>query len=168
MNISIIAAMDENSIIGSNNDIPWNIPSDMKRFKDTTTDHPVIMGRLTWDSIPAKYRPLPGRTNIVLSRKETILPEECILVSSVGEAILVAKECTGSDEIMIIGGGQIYKEFLPLATKMYLTTVKTKIEGDTKFPKFNSSDWIKTSSEEISEPKDEYPTVFSIFESTLI
>jgi len=166
MNISIIAAMDENRIIGGNNTIPWHIPSDMRRFKEKTLDHPVVMGRLTWDSIPVKYQPLPNRTNIVLSRKKIILPEGCILVSSVGEAILAACECIGGEEIMVIGGGQIYKEFLPLATKIYLTTVKTKTKGDTKFPEFDLSDWKEISSEEVFEPKDEYPTVFSTFEST--
>ena len=116
MIISLIAAIDKNGVIGADGDLPWNIPSDLKKFKEITSYKPIIMGRKTWDSIG---RPLPNRDNIVISRNKNLNLEGAILTSSPEEAITIAKQRAkenGADEIMIIGGGYIYNEFICVST----------------------------------------------------
>ena len=138
--INIIAAIGQNRELGASNDLLWHIPEDSKRFKNLTTGHPVIMGRKTFDSIPEKYRPLPNRTNIVITRDQAANFGEGVLVAnSLAEAIEKAKTAEGTDEIFIGGGGQIYAEALPLADRLYLTTVeKTFPKADVFFPDYQN------------------------------
>lgn len=136
--ISIIVAMDKNRLIGGGNKLLWNFPGELKRFREITTGHPIIMGRKTHESIG---RILPGRTNIVISRS---LSHErrglagLIVVGSLEEAISVAGKSPGNEEIFVIGGGQIYEQALPRADRLYVTIVDGNYEGDTYFPDYSS------------------------------
>ena len=133
MNISIIVAVDENFLIGSNNNLPWHLPADMKFFKEKTTGHCVITGRKNYESIPEKFRPLPNRTNIVITRQKSYIAEGAIVVTSIEDAIEGAKQ-TNDEEIFIIGGGEIFKLALHLVNKIYLTVIHDKFDGDVYFP----------------------------------
>lgn len=135
MNLAIIVAISENNIIGIKNKIPWRIKEDMLRFKRLTINHPVIMGRKTWDSIPEKFRPLPERKNIVLSKSQ--INEKIYIARNIEEAL----ELTESKDSYIIGGEKIYELFLPLANKIELTRVHNSYEGDAFFPKINWNEW---------------------------
>lgn len=135
MIISLIAAMGENRVIGKNNTLPWDMPSDMQRFRTLTRDKPVIMGRATHISIG---RPLPHRTNIVLTRQPDFLTKGCVVVHSVHDALAAARD---AKEVMIIGGGSIYEQFLPLAHRMYLTIIHAPFEGDAFFPDYDVRIW---------------------------
>ena len=141
MKVSLIVAVAENGVIGKDNDLIWHLPKDMRFFKETTMGHHVIMGRKNFESIPHKYRPLPDRTNIVITRQSEYKAEGCIVVDSVEAALEIAKN-NGDIEPFIIGGGQIYKIALEenLVDKIYLTKVHHSFEGDTFFPEL-SSDW---------------------------
>ncbi len=140
MKVSLIVAVSENKVIGKDNDLVWHLPTDMKFFKDTTKHHFVIMGRRNFESIPHKYRPLPNRTNVVVSRQENFEAEGCIVVKSIEEAIDLAKKAN-DNEPFVIGGGQIYKYALDnkLIDRVYLTRVHTEIEGDTFFEDLDES-----------------------------
>ena len=141
MKVSLIVAVSENGVIGKNNDLIWHLPKDMKFFKDTTLGHHVIMGRKNFESIPHKYSPLPNRINVVITRKDDYIAEDCVVVNSVQSAIQIAKK-NGDTEPFIIGGGQIYKIALEgnLIDKIYLTKIHHSFEGDTFFPELNT-DW---------------------------
>ena len=141
MKVSLIVAVAENGVIGKDNDLIWHLPKDMLFFKETTMGHHVIMGRKNFESIPHKYRPLPDRTNIVITRQSEYKAEGCIVVDSVEAALEIAKN-NGDIEPFIIGGGQIYRIALEenLVDKIYLTKVHHSFEGDTFFPEL-SSDW---------------------------
>ncbi len=139
--ISIIAAIGKNRELGKNNKLLWRIPEDLKRFKKLTQNHAVIMGRKTYESIG---RPLPNRTNIIISRNRGWTPDGCLVADSIETAINLAKKTIINnlssiikDEIFIIGGGQIYKEALPYADKLYLTVVDGTAEADTFFPDYS-------------------------------
>lgn len=139
--VSIIVAVSENGIIGKDNDLPWKISEDLKRFKKLTKGHPVIMGRKTHESIG---RILPDRLNIVITRDKDVSYNGCITVNSISDAIRKA----GNDkEIFIIGGGEIYKKSLGFVDRIYLTKVHQTVEGDTYFPTLNS-DWKETNRED--------------------
>lgn len=129
MKLAIIVAVAENGAIGKDNQLLWRLPDDLKRFKQLTMGSPMIMGRKTFDSIG---KPLPGRTSIVISRSSGNYPAGVIGVNSVGEAIEEARK-TGVETAFVIGGGEIYKLFLPYTDKIFLTKVHTSIEGDTFF-----------------------------------
>ena len=135
MNISIVVAASENNVIGDRGRLPWHLPEDLRRFKEITLGKPIVMGRATWDSIG---RALPGRRNLVISRNPNFKPQGGELAGSVEDAIRIAGDC---DELMVIGGGQIYKRFLPLADRIYLTRVRANIEGDTLFPELDFDEW---------------------------
>jgi len=141
MKVSLIVAVSENGVIGKDNDLIWHLPKDMKFFKDTTLGHHVIMGRKNFESIPHKYSPLPNRINVVITRKDDYIAEDCVVVNSVQSAIQIAKK-NGDTEPFIIGGGQIYKIALEnnLVDRIYLTKVHHSFEGDTFFPELNT-DW---------------------------
>ena len=136
MNVSIIVAVSENGVIGKDNDLIWHLPRDMKFFKDTTLGHNIIMGRKNFESIPHKFRPLPNRTNIIVTRQTDYSAEGCIAVNSVEEALEIARK-NGDKEPFIIGGGEIYKIALDknLVDKIFLTKVHHSFDGDTFFPK---------------------------------
>lgn len=141
MEISIIVATSKNSVIGRDGGIPWHLSADLKRFKALTTGHPIVMGRRTFESIG---RPLPGRRNIVISNSVNAI-EGCDVIKSVDD-LLNDKSLDGM--IFIIGGGEIYKQFLPYAKKVYLTEVETEIaDGDTFFPELNPMEWIEVGRE---------------------
>ncbi len=130
--ISIIAAHDKNKNIGQAGKLPWNLPADLKRFKEITIGHPIIMGRKTFDSIG---RPLPKRDNIIITRGDLSIPGVTI-THSLEEALAEAKKKT-SGEIFIIGGGEIYRQAMELADKLYLTLIDKEFTGDTFFPDYN-------------------------------
>src|SRR3989344_2165172 len=137
MTISLIVAMDENRVIGYKNKLPWNLPSELKYFRETTKGKPIIMGRKTHESIG---RPMPERLNIIFTRDKNYKADNCIVVNSKEDAVKAAK---GSNEIMVIGGAEIYKLFLPIANRLYLTKVYGSFDGDTYFPQFNETEWVK-------------------------
>ena len=145
MKVSLIVAVSENGVIGKNNDLIWHLPNDMRFFKETTMGHHVIMGRKNFESIPHKYRPLPNRTNIIVTRQTDYKAQGCVVVNSVEAALEVAKQ-NGDSEPFIIGGGQIYKLALEakMIDKIYLTKVHHSFDGDTFFPELNS-DWKEVS-----------------------
>ena len=140
MKVSLIVAAAENGVIGKDNDLIWHLPKDMRFFKETTLNHHVIMGRKNFESIPHKYRPLPNRTNIVITRQTNYKADGCVVVNSVEAALEIAKE-NGDKEPFIIGGGQIYKLVLEanLVDKIYLTKVHHAYDGDTFFPKLGNN-----------------------------
>ena len=139
--ISLIVAVSTNNVIGNDGDLPWRLSDDLKRFKAVTMGKPIVMGRKTYESIG---RPLPGRQNIVITRQEGFKADGCDVVKSTAEAVEVAG---GADEIMVIGGGQIYAALLPVADRIYLTRVHTEIEGDAFFPSLNEAEWRESASE---------------------
>ncbi|MBM7700088.1 dihydrofolate reductase [Kurthia huakuii] len=154
--ISLIVAHDENRVIGYENDMPWHLPGDLAYFKRTTMGKPIIMGRKTFESIG---RALPGRLNIVITRNSDYAAEGITTVSNLSQAIELAKK--EHAEIMIIGGGQIFVEALPLAERLYITEIHHQFPGDTYFPAY--ADWHEVSS---SEPQqaDGYTFDYKIFE----
>lgn len=144
--LALIAAVAENGCIGIDNKLPWYLPEDLKYFKAVTSGKPVIMGRSTFDSLG---RPLPNRTNIVITRnRDYTAPEGVRVVHSLDEAIKVAEavaHIAGNDEIIVIGGAQIYTEALPHIDRMYLTEVKKSVPGDAFFPEWDASGWQQLS-----------------------
>lgn len=133
MIVSLIVALDDKNGIGKDGKMPWDVPSDLKRFKELTLNHPVIMGRKTFESIP---RPLPGRTNIVITRNH-FEQKDTITTNSLENAIEQAKKSPGFDEVFIIGGGQIFKEAINIADKIYLTKIEGDFGADTFFPDYS-------------------------------
>jgi len=135
--IAIIAALGtETRAIGNQGQLLWHIPDDMKRFKELTTGHPVIMGRKTWESLPTKYRPLPNRTNIVVTRQAGYKADGAIVVDGLSDAFLAAEKAVGADETFVIGGGEIYDIAISYATRLYLTLVDDAPLADTFFPEY--------------------------------
>ena len=144
--IILIAAVSDDGYIGKNGKLPWHIPEDLKRFKELTKGHPVIMGRKTWESLPIK--PLPERTNYVITRQAGYVAEGAIVVNSLEEAIKKAgKE---SDRLFIIGGGSIYSQAMKLADVLEITEVHRKVEGDVKFPEIGK-EWKEVKREDFRE-----------------
>jgi len=145
LTVALIAAVAENGVIGRDGEMPWHLPEDLRHFKQTTMDHPVIMGRLTYESIAADIGgPLPGRTNIVMSRRSPDLPGDVTVVDSVEAAKAAAKEAAGDTEtVYIIGGATVYEQFLPQADRLVLTEIHDAYEGDTQFPTWDRSNWIE-------------------------
>ena len=163
--LSLIVAMTPEGVIGRNNSIPWRLPSDMKRFKEVTLrERAVIMGRKTWESLPEKFRPLPERHNIVLTRDcSQRLSPSLEMVSSVEEALLAAASHGG--RACVIGGSEIYRLFLPLVRTAYVTTVYATVEGDAHFQVLNLNDWrIRDSRPERLPAGDEYSSSFEELE----
>lgn len=146
-NISIIAAMDENRVIGYKGEMPWNISGDLKMFANVTKGHPVIMGRKTYESIIKKLgHSLSDRMNIVLTSQKNYSVNG-VVANSLAEALNLADSHEGSNEIFIIGGEKVYKEFLPHAQKIYLTKIRASFCGDSFFPAFNEQEWESTQGE---------------------
>lgn len=135
--ISIIAAIGKKTRgLSKNGRLLWHIPEDIKRFKELTTGHPVIMGRKTWESIPEKFRPLPGRTNIVVTKNKEFEAPGATVAESIESAFQKARE-KETDEIFVIGGGEIYRQAIEKADRLYLTLVETDAEADTFFPDYS-------------------------------
>lgn len=161
MTISAIVATAKDNVIGKDNNIPWYLPADLKYFKKTTMGHPIIMGRKSFISIG---RPLPKRTNIIITRDPFFMASGCIVVHSLAEAIDVAK-ANGEEEIFIIGGGQIYEQAMPFLHKIYLTEVEVEVEGEIYFPKINEDEWKEIARERHApDEKNEYAYSFVVLE----
>lgn len=149
--ISLVVAMARNRTIGMGGKMPWHLPEDLKRFKAITTGHPIVMGRKTFDSIG---RPLPGRTNFVITRDGSKAIPGCRIAASLDEALAQASaaEVPGHDEVCVVGGGEIYRQALPRAGRLHLTLIDRDFDGDAFFPEFDWKDWTVISREERTEP----------------
>lgn len=141
MRVSIIVAASANNVIGINGQLPWRLPEDLRRFKELTMGKPMLMGRLTYDSIG---RALPGRRSIILTRQADFQADDCEVVTTADAAIAAAGDV---EELMIIGGGKVYEQLLPLSDRIYLTRVHTHIDGDAHFPEINPAEWRSTHAE---------------------
>jgi len=145
--VSIVVAAAENRVIGRDNDLPWKLPGDLKRFKALTTGHPIVMGRKTFDSIG---RPLPNRANIVVTRQSDWQHEGVEVANNLASALELAKAkatALGVDEVMVIGGAQLYEQALPITQRIYFTCVNASIDGDAYFPEFDIEQWHEVSRE---------------------
>jgi len=147
LELSIVVAMAENRVIGKNNQLPWHLPADLRHFKTLTMGKPILMGRKTHESIG---RALPGRQNIVVTRQRGYQAEGCTVAQSVDAALAA---CANADEVMLIGGAQLYRELLPRSTRIYLTLVHAIIPGDTLFPEIDPAVWYETA--RADHPADE-------------
>ncbi len=165
MTLALIAAVSDNGVIGRDNKLPWYIPGDLRYFKQVTLGKPVVMGRKTWESM---NRALPGRTNIVITRQPDYLAEGARVVPDLAGGIELAESVAlidGVDEIMIIGGAEIYRLALPLADRLYLTEVHAEVEGDTFFPDWDRAAWREASRERHEAPgTDSYRYSFAVYE----
>jgi len=158
--ISCIVAAAKNNVIGKDNDIPWYLPADLKYFKKRTLNHHIIMGRNCYESIG---RPLPKRTNVILTRNPFYISTGCIIAHNIEEALEIAFE-NGETEAFIIGGGKIYEQTLDLWDRLYLTNVDLKVDGDVFFPKLNMEQWEETFSEaHKADEKNLHNYTFKIF-----
>ena len=155
MKVSLIVAVSENGVIGKDNDLAWHLPKDMNFFKETTKHHFVIMGRKNYESIPEKYRPLPNRTNVVVTRNNTFTADNCIVTNSIENAIQIARKA-GDNEPFIIGGGQIYQQAIVLADRIELTKIFKSFDGDVFFPKIDPKLWHLDKEEHFEHPEFKY------------
>ncbi|OGT36540.1 MAG: dihydrofolate reductase, partial [Gammaproteobacteria bacterium RIFCSPHIGHO2_12_FULL_38_14] len=159
--LSAIAAMADDRLIGKNNRLPWHLPADFKHFKSLTTGHIVIMGRRTYESIG---KPLPNRTNIVITRNTSFEAPGCIIMNSIDDAIQFAAQGTET-EIFILGGEAIYKACIPYLDRIYLTLVHHHFEGDAYFPILDASVWVETKREDHSaDEHNPYAYSFTMLE----
>lgn len=148
MRISLIAALGNNRVIGKDNAMPWHLPADLKYFKRITLGKPIIMGRKTFDSIG---RPLPGRTSIIVTRDPDYQADGCVTVNSVDAALQAAK---GAEEVMVIGGAELFKQILGRANRLYLTEIHADFAGDVYFPALDKAEWQEV--ERQDHPADTY------------
>jgi len=168
--IALVVARGSNGVIGRDGNLPWRIRSDLQRFKAVTIGKPCIMGRKTWESLP--LRPLPGRLNLVLTKDESYHESEkakgCVVVTSLDEALSMAREQAADDEvneICIIGGAAIFEAALPRAKRLYITEVDAAPDGDVLFPAFNEADWTETLNEaHPAGEKDDHAFTFRTLE----
>jgi len=172
--LSMIVATADNNVIGKDNDMPWHLPADLAYFKKVTLGKPIIMGRKTYESIGMA---LPGRRNIVISRDKNYTPqgrgaEGVDVVTSVEQALSLVDGSNGNDEavseVMVIGGGAIYKHCLPNADRLYVTHIKATIDGDTQFPNYDDGSWQKVSSElRESDDKNIFELDFCVYQRVI-
>jgi len=159
MIISIIVAIDEQGLIGKDNDLPWKLSADLQYFRSVTMGKPLIMGRNTHESIG---RALPGRKNIIISRNPEYKAEGCFVVTSIKAALQAVAE---TDEVMVMGGASLYEQMLPQANRLYLTQVHASLIGDTWFPNWKSEQWDEVQREDYpADEKNEYPYSFIVLE----
>jgi dihydrofolate reductase len=150
--VVLVAAVAENGVIGVDGGMPWHYPADLRHFKETTTGHPVVMGRTTYESIVADLGgPLPDRTNVVLSTRDLDLPEGAVLADSLDRALERAREAPGGDTVYVVGGETVYEQFLDRADALVLTEVPESPEGDTHFPAFDAEVWREVERREAGE-----------------
>ena len=145
--ISLIWAMAENRVIGNNNRLPWHLPADLRHFKQLTLGKPILMGRKTWESLPGL---LPNRHHLVMTRDRDYRAEHCTIVHSMDEMLNAVR---GASELMVVGGADLYTLMLPLADRLYMTLVHAKVDGDTRFPEIDLSQWNEI--ERVKYPADE-------------
>ena len=161
MVITLIVAKDENSVIGHEGRLPWHLPADMKYFKTVTMGKPLIMGRHTYESIG---KPLPGRTNIVVTKDAGYQAPGCLVVHSVEEALTVVVD---HPEVMVMGGATLYEQLLPRASKIYVTEVHAQVTGNTYFPTFNLDEWREVSrNDHAADENNAYAYSFVVLERT--
>lgn len=161
MNISLVVAASNNNVIGKDNGLVWNLPDDMKHFKNVTWGMPVVMGRKTFESFK---RPLLGRKNIVLSKQKDLKIEGAIVLNTMKDVEFLVKEMDVK-ELMVIGGGEIYKMYYPKANKIYMTRVDTVIEGDTFFPPIDEKEWRLVSSiKNTADERHAYDFTYELWE----
>ena len=154
-NLSIIAALSDNRVIGRDNRLPWRMPADLAHFKRLTMGKPIIMGRRTWESLPGL---LPHRTPVVVTRDRDYVAEGGFVVHSIEEAFRFAGD---AEEMMVIGGANLYTQTLPLASRMYLTLIHEQIDGDTRFPDYPEMHWREVSREKhAADERNPYPYSF--------
>jgi dihydrofolate reductase len=162
----LVVARGANGVIGREGDLPWRLRSDLQRFKAITIGKPCIMGRKTWESLPLK--PLPGRLNLVLSRDLSFEAQGAVVVSSLDEALSMAREHAADDdvnEICVIGGAGLFEAALPRARRLYITEVEASPEGDVRFPDFDETAWTEISREpHPAGEKDDHAFVFRVLE----
>ncbi len=157
--ISLVVAASENHVIGVHGDLPWRLPTDLQRFKSLTMGKPIVMGRLTWASIG---RPLPGRRNIVLTRRDDYRADGAVVVPSPAAALHAAGDAA---EVMVIGGAQIYELFLDKAQRIYLTRVHAELDGDAFFPDIDNGHWDLISAEHVKAgERDDHDMEFCVYE----
>jgi dihydrofolate reductase len=144
MIVSAIAALSKNKVIGKNNDLPWRLPDDMKFFMETTKGHHVVMGRKNYDSLHERFKPLPDRTNIVITRQKEFKAPGCTVLNAIEPALEMARR-NSEPECFIIGGAEIYRLAMPYTSRLYLTEIDAVVEGDTFFPELNADDWKEVS-----------------------
>jgi len=158
-----IVAMDENGVIGKNNQLPWHLPADLKHFKSLTSGHPILMGRKTYESIG---KPLPNRTNIILSRNPNLTIPGCRVVQTVEQALKWLEDAPSLEKafpkkIFIIGGAEIYQQLMPLTKRLHLTVVHHTFSGDTFFPKLDEKEWLETErTDHCADESNPYPYSF--------
>jgi dihydrofolate reductase len=157
LSISYIVAMDIQQAIGLGNSLPWRLPADLAYFKKTTMDHAVLMGRKTYESIG---KPLPNRTNVILTQNKHYQAEGCLIVHSVEEAVEQFK----NEEIFVIGGAEVFQLFMPSVDRLYITLIEHEFEADTYFPEFDIDDWVLVSSEDgVKDAKNPYEYSFLVY-----
>ena len=140
MALNLIFARARNGVIGKDNTLPWHLPEDLAHFKQTTLGQPVVMGRKTWESLPPKFRPLPGRTNIVVTRQTDWQAEGAVIAHSIEEAV---EHCPADAQVLVIGGAEVYAQAMPLASRAVVTEIDADFEGDAFAPTFDGS-WQET------------------------
>ena len=144
MIVAIVAAVARGGIIGRDGSLPWRLPEDMAHFRDVTVGHPVVMGRRTWESLPERFRPLPGRRNVVVTRNSAWTAEGAERAGSLDDALDLLE---GEDRVSVIGGGELFAEALSVADELVLTELDLAVEGDTVFPAWDRSGFVETSRE---------------------
>ena len=158
--ITLVVAMGKNNAIGKDNKLLWHLPKDLKHFKNLTSGHPIIMGRKTYESIG---KPLPNRTNIVVSRRNDWFEEGILIVPSIKDALKHAKKI--SDNVFVIGGGNIYEQTIDKADRLEVTVVDAELDADVRFPKINPKQWVKVSEDCIQKDTEhEYDFCFQTFD----
>jgi len=155
--ISLIVAMDEQGLIGRDNQLPWHLPADLRYFKQTTMGRPVVMGRKTFESIG---KPLPGRRNVIVTRNRSYAAAGCEIIHSLADM-----PGGGEDEVFVIGGAELFAAMLPLADRLYLTRIRETFAGDTYFPELNEADWrLVSTAEGVVDDKNPHPHAFLVYE----
>lgn len=156
--VELVAAVADNGVIGKDGALPWRIPADLRHFRERTMGHHVVMGRKTWASIG---RPLPGRTNVVVTRDPQLRIDGCTVVGSLAAAIALA-EAAGETVVFVIGGGELYREALPRADRIHLTRVHADVDGDVRFPPLPPAQWVEVAREDHSN--EPVPFSFCVLE----
>ena len=161
--INIIVAASNNNVIGKGNDIPWKLPTDLKNFKQITDGSVVIMGRKCWESLPEKFRPLPNRLNMVVTRNEDFIANGCAVYNDLGYILNFFYSTDDKADVFVIGGGEIYKAAFSYAEKLHLTRVLTDVEGDVYLEGFDETEWNLISRSDVME-ENGHQFVFEYYE----
>lgn len=145
MRVALVAAVARDGVIGRDGGLPWRLPEDMAHFRAVTTGHPVVMGRRTWESLPPRFRPLPGRRNVVVTRNASWQADDAERTASFEDALELL---AGEERVSVIGGGELFSAALPLADELLLTEIDLGVDGDTFFPEFDRAEFLEKAREE--------------------